>query len=185
MFQLFKVILKLKLLVIFINYVKALEYSMAKDLALNQLTQTYAICSLFMFLKYFFCLIYGANWSNHPPEDTEKLGDRPVPEDIKRRERCFLNDVENIPLHLVLFWAAYLVCFLALSSGKGEEEALGLLILFAIYTGSRTLYTICYIFGLQPWRTIVFGIANLSVVTSCCMLISLAFKMDGSKLVRP
>ena len=65
----------------------------------NNLVKIYAVSTAVLFLKYTVSLFYAANSGNHPSEDKIFLLP-PPPEDIRRRERQFLNDMENIPVHL-------------------------------------------------------------------------------------
>ena len=154
---------------------------------INQLIQTYSICTLFLFCKYIAAMFYGVNFKTRPPEDKAIIGEKAqtdVDEElVKRKERTFLNDVENIPFHVAIFWAALLVEILAISSGEGDKECMALLCLIVIYTAMRTLFTICYIYGLQPYRTIVYMLANLSAGATTCITVSCAFKMDANKII--
>jgi hypothetical protein len=45
----------------------------------------------------------------------------PPPKDLLRRERQFLNDLENIPFHMVIFWAAFLIQNFQNASGNGGK----------------------------------------------------------------
>ncbi len=56
------------------------------------------------------------------------------------------NDVENLPLFLVLALSWML-------SGAGPVEAW---LLFGLYVGLRWLHTGAYLAGLQPWRAILY-----------------------------
>jgi uncharacterized MAPEG superfamily protein len=160
--------------------------------SINQLIQTYSICTLFLFCKYIFAMYYAVNFNKRLPEDKVVLGGlekteaekTQSDEEIqKRKERTFLNDVENIPFHVAIFWAALLVEILAISSKEGDKECLALLCLIVIYTSMRTLFTICFIFALQPYRSIVYAIASLSVLATLCITVACAFKLDASKII--
>jgi len=146
---------------------------------INQMFQVYSICTLTIFLKYIFSQVYGSNYNHHPEEDY-KLGELKVPEDVKRRERNFLNDLENIPFDFVIFWAAFLVQCFTILSGSGKQETLALICLIVIYSGMRVLYTLFYICALQPYRSIVWIIARLAVITTASVLVSSAFKVDSA-----
>ena len=149
----------------------------------NQLIETYALCTAVLAIIYFFSLIYGANMNNHPQEDLNiGIADpTKVPEDIKRRERICGNNVENIPLGLAVFWAAFLVQQLSNLSGYGSRETLALTILFVIYSGVRVLFVIFYMTALQPWRTVCFLIGWLSVFGAVALLVAAAFQTDVKK----
>jgi uncharacterized MAPEG superfamily protein len=147
---------------------------------INQMFQVYSICTLAIFIKFIFSQLWGSNWENHPKEDTDKFGSRPTPEDIKRRERNFANDLENIPFDMVIFWAAFLVQCFAIMSKSAQMETLVITILIVIYTGMRVLYTIFYLCALQPYRSIAWIIGRLAVLAAPCVLVSSAFKVNSS-----
>ncbi len=146
---------------------------------INQMFQVYSICTLVIFFKFIFSQIFGSNFNNHPEED-KKLGELKVPEDIKRRERNFANDMENIIFDFVIFWAAFLVQCFTILSGNGKEETLAITCLIVIYSGMRVLYTLFYLCALQPYRSIVWVMGRLAVMTTACVLISSAFKVDSA-----
>lgn len=149
----------------------------------NQLILTYAICTTWMAILYWAGLLYGANVANHPKEDEEVLGLKLEPPDgIVRRERIAVNNVENIPLGLAVFWAAFIIQNFCNVTGNGSQETLALIILFVIYTGMRTLFVIFYAFALQPHRSIVFVTGWLSVIAAAAVMISSATQTDLGKL---
>ena len=69
-----------------------------------------------------------------------------------RTKRAHMNDVENIPGFLAL---ALLFTLLGAPANAGWAY-------FGLYFAARTLHTICYLNELQPWRTIVFFIGQLT-----------------------
>jgi len=90
------------------------------------------------------------------PEDYRFFGQEPAEgrdEDIERIRRSHQNDLENIVPFLV-------IGFLYALSGPSYTLAAVLLIVFTL---ARVLYTVVYVAGLQPWRTILFGVAQLSL----------------------
>lgn len=105
---------------------------------------------------------------------------KPNPPDIKRRVRVFANDLENIPFHTTVFWGAFIVqCFVNLNGkNHGERETVALTALIVIYSGLRFLYSACYIFAIQPVRSIAYIFANLAVLAAACILVASAFKID-------
>ena len=144
--------------------------------------QAYSICTLVLYLKYFIAMAHAANPDDHPEEDKGIIKLK-MPEDIKRRQRIAGNDMENIPLHLCIFWAAFIVQTLSNMTGNGESETLGLTCLVVMYTGFRTIYSLCYVFALQPWRTIAFIFSQFAVLITACLLIASAFQVDTTKLL--
>lgn len=146
----------------------------------NNFIRIYAVSTVVIFTKYTLSLFYAANSGNHPAED--KIFLLPIqPEDIRRRERQFLNDMENIPVHLAIFWAAFIIQNLQNAGGSGGRNGtLALSISFLIYTISRALYTLCYIHGIQPFRTIFYILGTSCVIAACICLIyaSTQIEMD-------
>jgi uncharacterized MAPEG superfamily protein len=102
---------------------------------------------------------------------------------MKRRMRTFANDLENIPFHTGLFCAAFIVQNFCNLTGHGQVENMALMVLIVLYCFFRLAYTFCYIFALQPFRSIVFLLANLTVGIACCVMVSAAFKVDTGKFV--
>jgi uncharacterized MAPEG superfamily protein len=111
------------------------------------------------------------------------LGDHKNPEDIQRRVRVFANDLENIPFHTAVFWAAFIVQCFANMSQFGQRETLALTALIIMYCFFRASYTVCYIFALQPMRSLAFILANLCVASAALVMVNSAFNVDGSYFV--
>ena len=90
------------------------------------------------------------------PEDAPvNPGSHAQPEDAPatlRAKRAHLNDVENIPVFLVL---ALLFTLTGCSATVGWAY-------FGTYFAARTLHTVCYLNALQPWRTIMFAIGQIT-----------------------
>ena len=68
-----------------------------------------------------------------------------------RAKRAHLNDLENIPAFLAL---ATLFTLAGASATAGWAY-------FGVYFIARTVHTICYLNGLQPWRTLAFFLGQL------------------------
>jgi len=97
------------------------------------------------------------------PEDAAigtQAADTEHPE-VARVQRAHRNDVENIPLFLLLGLLATLA----------GVPLLGLRILFITFTLARLVHTITYLRGLQPWRTLSFALGQVS----CGVLLVLLF----------
>jgi len=94
----------------------------------------------------------------------------------------FANDIENLPLHLGVFWAAFLLQCFANASDNGKYETAALTALFPIYAGSRVLFTLFYICKIQPFRSIMFIIAVCSVVGAGALVVAAGFQIDFSKI---
>jgi len=102
----------------------------------------------------------------------------PVPDDIKRRSRALANDLENIPIHLSVFILAFVVQNLVNMTGQGFYGTWALSVLFPMYAGFRTIFTVCYLRAIQPLRTVAFLFANLTVFTTGAILLYSAFIID-------
>jgi uncharacterized MAPEG superfamily protein len=148
----------------------------------NQMFQVYSITSLVLLVKYFVTMMYAINPDDHPDEDEKIMGVKEVPSDIKRRKRTAANDTENIPLHFAIFWAAFVVQNFCNASGNGQNETMALTCLIMIYTGFRGLFTLCYIFALQPWRTLSFISSQMTVFATAIILVVSAFQVDFAKI---
>jgi uncharacterized MAPEG superfamily protein len=148
----------------------------------NNLIKMYAVATAAIFVKYCFSLFYAANSAYHPDEDKAFLMVT-QPEDARRRERQFVNDMENIPVHLSMFWAAFIIQNLQNASGNGGRNGtLCLSALILIYALSRTIFTVCYIRAIQPFRTIFYVVATMSVFGACMCLIIASFQVDMSQV---
>ena len=112
----------------------------------------------------------------HPPEDAVLGKQPPVPADIKRRMRLIMNNLENVPLELALFWAAYVAVLTQSLGGGGREEALALSVLLPLYTAGRVGFVACYALALQPARTLFFVLATTCAVAAAGVLLSAAGK---------
>lgn len=144
----------------------------------NNLIRMYAVATVAIFVKYCFSLFYAANSAYHPDEDKAFLMVA-QPEDARRRERQFVNDMENIPVHLSMFWAAFIIQNLQNASGTGGRNGtLCLSALILVYAISRTIFTVCYIRALQPFRTIFYIVATASALGACACLIIASFQVD-------
>jgi uncharacterized MAPEG superfamily protein len=82
-----------------------------------------------------------------------------------RYTRIFGNDVETISINLVGFTVAYLA---------GVPSSL-YTPLISIYTGARYMHTFTYVLGLQPYRTIFYGVGWTAALTSLCAALNYQF----------
>lgn len=144
----------------------------------------YTVCTLFILLKYTFSLMYAVNWQNRLQEDHDAFGENiiPVASNAKRREKVANNNLENIPFHLTIFWAALLVQCFANGTGHGELETTLLTYLILIYAFCRFAYTLCYLYGLQPFRTLFYVLALSCVISTACIAVRSAWKIDMSNV---
>ena len=70
------------------------------------------------------------------------------------------NDTENVYIYFFLS----LIFPLATVPGSGTSALTAWNCFNLIFTVSRLLYSLCYAFGLQPWRTIVFNVGQITCV---------------------
>ena len=85
--------------------------------------------------------------------------------EVLRAKRAHINDLENIPGFLVL---ATLFTLSGASSTAGWAY-------FGVYFAARTLHTITYLSGKQPWRTISFFAGQLCMFGVAVQLLMAAF----------
>jgi len=65
-------------------------------------------------------------------------------DEMARWQRIVINDLENIPITIMMMWISYFI----------SRDHLVTFIAAIIFTVSRYLHTFCYIFRLQPFRSI-------------------------------
>lgn len=129
----------------------------------TQLTAT--VCTLVISIIYDVALIKAINPNDHPAEDA-KLGvddnakaayAKRVAEQggVDRWTRIATNQIESFPLALFVLWAAVF-------SGVGINAAY----CFGAYLTLRILFLICYLFAVQPLRSIAFVLSAVTVVTA-------------------
>jgi uncharacterized MAPEG superfamily protein len=169
----------------------------------NQLFRVYAVCTLFLWVKYTVTALYALDQNNHfegkrvnrviwgPYFTTvfvflaeDKLfGDVRNPDNIKRRVRVFANDLENIPFHTAVFWAAFVVRCFANMSGSGQNETLALTAFIIMYCCFRMAHTGFYLNALSPHRSIAFVLSNFCVGGAALVMVNSAFDVDGGSFV--
>lgn len=71
--------------------------------------------------------------------------------DVARVNRAHRNALENVPI----FWAIGFIYVLAGAS------AMGAMIYFITFTAARIIHSIVHVKGIQPWRSIAYGIGSL------------------------
>ena len=88
------------------------------------------------------------------PEDAKMFGATVATEDVpavKRASRAWLNDLENIPMFLIL----------ALIYAIAGLSTTAFLIYCAVFTLARILHTVFYLRAAQPGRTIAYTVGAL------------------------
>jgi uncharacterized MAPEG superfamily protein len=125
----------------------------------------YSLSAIILFLKMFALSTYqgiyrinrrtfinaeDARFFNKPASSHELL-------QVQRAAKAWLNDLENIPIFLALGISYVLTG--ALPSAAPW--------LFMIFTVSRVLHSITYLFAIQPWRTVAYAVGILSLFGIC------------------
>lgn len=81
----------------------------------------------------------------------------------RRWRRVVGNDMEQIPIGLIVLWGAGIVCSTSVENDAQEWTSQAVRILFMIFTAGRVLHSIAFAYEAQPWRTIAWTIAWLAV----------------------
>jgi uncharacterized MAPEG superfamily protein len=131
----------------------------------------FVVCAAILVLKMSFTSLATAVFRNLrgvfiSPEDYAIKGRAPgqPDEQIERIRRAHHNDLEAILPFLA-------VGFLAAATGAVSYWFAWWL--FVPFTAARVLHTIAYSLGLQPWRSIFFGIADISLwITAISLLLA-------------
>ena len=135
----------------------------------------YALCVVVLFCKMFALSCYqgwfrlrGLAFTN--PEDAAVFKRAPHPAErpqVLRAARAWANDLENIPVFFALGGLAIVL----------QTPALASIWLMAVFTFARVLHTLVYLAGVQPWRTLFYGIGILclaGLAVLCCVTIASA-----------
>ena len=130
--------------------------------------QAYALCVVVLFLKMFLVSCYQGYhrlrfvaFTN--PEDAAvfrriaQAAERPQ---VIRAAKVWANDLENIPLFFALGGLAVAL----------EAATLPVLWLSVVFTVARILHTLAYLRGLQPWRTLFYGIGVICLLGFCSLI---------------
>lgn len=86
------------------------------------------------------------------------------------------NDLENIPLGLIVLWSAGMAV-----SAKNSKAGTGVMVLAILFTIFRFLYTYAFMNSLQPWRTVFWMGAVASVLIAALLGIIVAFQAQYEK----
>lgn len=129
----------------------------------------YAVAAVLLFVKMFAISAYQgfhriSKLTFKTPEDATFVGRQAAAEElpqVQRAARAWLNDLENIPIFLALGVAYILV---GASTGAAAW-------LFLVFTGARYLHTGFYLAGIQPWRTVAYGVGVICLFAMCVHII--------------
>ena len=143
--------------------------------ALPNLLVTYAVCTATLLFTVKFANFAAVNSEERPAEDA-MFKMPPPPADIRKRQRVVMNNLENVPYDALVFWAAFVSVLAQSIAGGGQQEALALNVLLPVYSASRVAFTVFYVRGMQPFRTISFVVGMCSVVSAAGVLLASAAK---------
>lgn len=140
-----------------------------------------AINSLVIFIELLVALVIQGNRSvkagSKPKED--QIPGWPVPnpnqtdfENEKRWIRIIDNHLETIPFAILIFLMS---CYMA-NQGVDKDLKLALIILMTLYAFFRILFTFCYAFALQPWRSLSWALSIFCTIAGGLVGIISAFK---------
>jgi len=129
----------------------------------------YALCAIVLVIKMHVVGTYTAVVRSRlklqlNPEDAALSGAQLVEVDhpeVARVQRAHRNDLENIPVFLILGFIAVLV----------GAPVLGLQLSFIIFTAARVAHSITYLTSLQPWRSMSFGVGQLASLALMVMIL--------------
>jgi glutathione S-transferase len=91
------------------------------------------------------------------PEDAKLFNGQEAAEEapaVERASRAWRNDLENIPIFLILAWI-YVAAGLQLTAFE---------IYCLVFMLCRIVHTICYLNSIQPMRTIAYSIGALTML---------------------
>lgn len=129
----------------------------------------FALCTIILVLKMHAVGVYtgvvrGKAKVATNAEDAKAFGSQHVdnePPEVLRVLRAHRNDLENIPAFLFLGLLAVLL----------NAPALGLRISLIAFTAARVAHSIAYLRAMQPWRSISFGVGQLSTLALMVMIL--------------
>lgn len=143
----------------------------------NFMIKMYSICTFILLCKYSISNYYSMYTDDLIDDNNDKIKYIETVQD-KRNKRQFLNDLENIPIHLTVYWATFMIQMYSNASGKGSNETLILTFLILFYTCSRILYTLFYFIGYSSLRLLFYFISLGCVFITSIYLMLAAFNTD-------
>jgi len=155
---------------------------------IDNLFKTMAINILVLFIRYAIFIQLASSPDNHPKEDHQLFGSllkkNPNEDKVMRLTKISENDIHNMPCDIIIFLGAFIMNCFAVLNKKGESEAIALMVLICIYSFFRISFSLCYLFALQPWRSICFLFTKITPIAASCVMISLSFKIDFAQFAK-
>ncbi|MFZ5937306.1 MAPEG family protein [Pseudomonas sp. HS6-2] len=132
---------------------------------MNGALNVYALCVVVLFLKMFavscyqgwFRLRHRAFTNAEDAAVFNRVARESELAQVIRASRAWANDLENIP-------AFFALGGLAIAMNAPAAVTAGLSILFTV---ARVLHTLAYLSGVQPWRTVFYGVGLLCLLGFC------------------
>ncbi|KRW99008.1 hypothetical protein PPERSA_11609 [Pseudocohnilembus persalinus] len=138
----------------------------------------YSVCFLILFLKMWATNFRQGLASTRAQSRTKEdygllMEKRDVSEEEKQDElrwkRQVLNDLENIPISLLIYLFSNYV-------SVQQHAHMCNIVTICIFTFSRIAFTICYAYAWQPFRSIFYIIGQLCTLTAGITAVQQAFK---------
>lgn len=128
----------------------------------------YALCVVALFLKMFAVSCYQGLFRIRSKAFTNtedaavfnRIARETELAQVARAARVWANDLESIPAFFVLGGLA-----VAMSAPASITAGLSLL-----FTLARVLHTLAYLKGVQPWRTVFYGVGILCLLSFCATI---------------
>ena len=158
----------------------------------NSLTFALGMCTFICTIVWYAAVISSVDPSRRFAEDSRNtdlqgafIEEASVPNEAKAKSGTIKerwsnikdNNMENIPFALIIFFMGVYFALgteAMISTEADNYYAVKSLTVFIwVFTISRVVYVPCYLFGLQPFRSIVFAFGLFSVLSSGCMVLYL------------
>lgn len=128
----------------------------------------YALCVVVLFLKMFavscyqglFRIRFRAFTNTEDAAVFNRFAREKELEQVTRAARAWANDLESIP-------AFFALGGLAVAMNAPASVTAWLSVLFTI---ARVLHTLAYLKGVQPWRTVFYGVGILCLLGFCATI---------------
>ena len=135
---------------------------------MNDALNVYALCVIVLILKMFaiscyqgwFRLRHRAFTNAEDAAVFNRVAREAELAQVNRASRAWANDLENIPTFFALGGLA-----IAMNAPASITAVLSIL-----FTVARVLHTVAYLRGIQPWRTVFYGIGITCLLGFCTSL---------------
>ncbi|WP_416772970.1 MAPEG family protein [Pseudomonas sp. RHF3.3-3] len=143
---------------------------------MNTALNLYALCVVVLFLKMFalscyqgfFRLRHKAFTNAEDAAVFNQVAQKTERPEVIRAAKAWANDLENIP-------AFFALGGLAIALDAPAFVIAGSSLLFTL---ARVLHTLAYLTGIQPWRTVFYGVGTLCLL-GLCAAVAMRVVMTG------